>query len=249
MQVSIIKDFSKISQPLYHLLAKDVPFNFDENCLKAFNNLKEKLITAPVVVAPNWSFPFEIMCDASDRAVGAVLGQRVDKLLRVIYYASLTLNDAQVNYTTTEKELLAVVFSLDKFRSYIIGSKVIVHTDHAALRYLLKKPQAKPRLIRWILLLQEFDLEIKDRKGCENVVADHLSRLTLTDDILENQKQDNIPDSLPDENLFEVNVIPWFADIVNYLACGILSMWNSEAEHDFSRKKKIFASKQILFLG
>jgi ribonuclease HI len=107
------------------------------------------------------------MCDASDYAMGAVLGQRTEKRLHAIYYASRTLNDAQVNYTTTEKELLAIIFALEKFRSYLIGSKVIVHTDHAALRYLMTKKDAKPRLIRWMLLLQEFDLEIQDKPGRE----------------------------------------------------------------------------------
>jgi hypothetical protein len=100
----------------------------------------------------------------SDYAVGAVLGQRIDKLPHVIYYASQTLNDAQLNYSTTKKELLAVVFDLDKFRSYLLGSKVIIYSDHAALKYLFSKKDAKSRLIRWILLLQEFDIEIGTRR-------------------------------------------------------------------------------------
>ncbi|XP_075112050.1 uncharacterized protein LOC142182057 [Nicotiana tabacum] len=160
-----------------------------DDCRKAFEILKEHLTNAPIVVSPDWSQPFELMCDASDLAVGAILGQKKDKIFGPIYYASRTLNEAQKNYATTEKELLAVVFAFDKFRSYLIGTKVTVFTDHAALKYLLAKKDAKPRLLRWILLLQEFDLEIKDRKGSENQVAGHFSRLensaTETTDIKE----------------------------------------------------------------
>ncbi|MDF3587763.1 Ty3/Gypsy family RNase HI domain-containing protein, partial [Enterobacter hormaechei] len=162
-----IKDFSKISRPLCRLLTKDAPFVFDESCQKAFEKLRSLLSTAPILRAPDWTLPFEIMCDASDYAVGAVLGQRVDKIPHVIYYASKTLSDAQLNYTTTEKELLAVVYALDKFRSYLLGSKVIIFSDHTAVRYLIAKKETKPRLIRWILLLQEFDFEIRDKKGSE----------------------------------------------------------------------------------
>ncbi|KAM2224152.1 hypothetical protein ACFXTI_018049 [Malus domestica] len=143
-----IKDSSKISRSLCNLLAKDAPFNFDEACLEAFNKLKSLLTSAPIIAAPDWGLPFELMCDASDYAVGAVLGQRKDKLPHVIYYASRTLNDAQLNYATTEKELLAVVFALEKFLSYLVGAKIIVYMDHAALKYLLSKKDAKPRLIR-----------------------------------------------------------------------------------------------------
>jgi hypothetical protein len=120
---------------------------------KAFTKLIGKLTSAPIMQAPNWSLPFELMCDASDYAIGAVLGQRKDKKPHVIYYASRTLNSAQMNYTTTEKELLAIVFALNKFRSYLIGSPVVCFTDHAALKYLFTKKDAKARLIKWILLL------------------------------------------------------------------------------------------------
>ncbi|CAN6554974.1 unnamed protein product [Malus baccata var. baccata] len=119
----LIKDFSKISRPLCNLLAKDAQFAFDDSCLEAFNKLKTLLTSAPIIAAPDWNLPFELMCDASNYAVGAVLGQRKDKIPQVIYYANRTLNDAQLNYATTEKELLVVVFALEKFRSYLIGAK------------------------------------------------------------------------------------------------------------------------------
>ena len=121
-----IKDFSVISKPLSNLLTKDNIFEWTEHCEEAFVKLKNLLTSAPVIQPPDWSLPFEIMCDASDYAVGAVLGQRKDKKLYAIYYASKTLNSAQMNYTTTEKELLAVVFACDKFRSYLVGSPVVV---------------------------------------------------------------------------------------------------------------------------
>ena len=142
--------------------------------------LKQSLVEAPILQSPNWDLPFEIMCDASDFAVDAVLGQRIDKKPTVICYTSKTLADTQLNYTTTEKEFLAVVFALEKFRPYVLGSKIIVYTDHATLKYSMSKKEAKPRLIRCVLLLQEFDLEIKDKKRSENSVVDHLSRLHIT---------------------------------------------------------------------
>nr|GEV80398.1 reverse transcriptase domain-containing protein [Tanacetum cinerariifolium] len=117
------------------------------------------------------------MCDASDFAIGAVLGQRHEKHFKPIHYASKTMTDAESNYTTTEKEMLAVVYAFEKFRSYLIMNKSIVHTDHSALKYLFAKKDAKARLLRWVLLLQEFDFKVLDTKGAENLTADHLSRL------------------------------------------------------------------------
>ncbi|XP_024014009.1 uncharacterized protein LOC112088089, partial [Eutrema salsugineum] len=225
-----IKDFSRIARPLTRLLCKEVDFIFDAECEEAFKLIKEALVSAPIVQAPDWSLPFEVMTDASDFAVGAVLGQKKDKKLHVIYYASRTLDSAQEKYATTEKEMLAIVFAFDKFRSYLVGSKVIVYTDHAALRYLMTKKDAKPRLLRWVLLLQEFDMEVLDKKGIENGAADHLSRLRIEEKV-------PIDDALPEESLMSIQErrMPWFADIVNYLACGV-----EPPELDAYKRKKFF---------
>ena len=129
-----IQDFSKVSKPLSNLLMQGVSFEFDDPFMNAFKLLKKKLISAPIVVALDWNLPFELMCDASDFVVGAFLGQRKEKIFYAIYYANQTLNDAQLNYATTEKELLAIVFAFEKFRLYLIGNKTIVFTDHFGIK-------------------------------------------------------------------------------------------------------------------
>ena len=129
------------------------------------------------------------------------------------------------------------MFVLEKFRSYFIGCKIIIFTDHAALKYLLTKKDAKARLIRWVLLLQEFDLEFKDKKGTENVVADHVSCLhfdTITEPLILNE-------SFPDEQLMNVEVLPWYADIVNYLVTGKLpEHWTKQDKAKFFAEIKNF---------
>jgi hypothetical protein len=126
------------------------------------------------------------------------------------------LTGPQLNYATTEKELLVVVYAIDKFRSYLVGAKVIVYTDHAAFKYFLTKKDPKPRLIRWILLLQEFDLEIKYKKGVENYVADHLSRMYF-----EKPQELPINEAMRDDMLYRiVRSYPWYADIVKFMVAG-----------------------------
>nr|GEZ24734.1 DNA-directed DNA polymerase [Tanacetum cinerariifolium] len=172
-----IKDFSKIARPMTRLLEKDTSFLFSKECVEAFQTLKRKLTEAPTLIAPDWDMPFELMCDANDFAIGAVLGQCQENRFRPIHYASKTMTEAESNYTTKKKEMLAVVYALMKFWSYLIMNKSIMYTDHSALKYLFSKKDSKARLLRWVLLLQEFTFKVIDTKGAENLAADHLSRL------------------------------------------------------------------------
>ncbi|GJS60920.1 reverse transcriptase domain-containing protein [Tanacetum coccineum] len=205
-----IQDFSKIARPMTHLLEKETPFIFSKECIEAFETLKMKLTQAPILVAPDWDLPFEIMCDASDFAVGAVLGQRKTKHFQPIHYASKTMTEAQAHYTTTEKELLAV--------------------------------DAKPRLLRWILLLQEFDVEIRDKKGAENLAADHLSRLENPHQSELEKKE--ITETFPLETLGMVTFrgddnAPWFADFANYHAGNfVIKGMSSQQKRKFFKDGK-----------
>ncbi|GKB42974.1 reverse transcriptase domain-containing protein [Tanacetum coccineum] len=247
-----IKDFSKISRPMTHLLEKNTPFIFSEDCILAFQTLKKKLTEAPILIAPNWDQPFEIMCDASDYAIGAVLGQRIEKHFRPIHYASKTMTEAESNYTTTEKEMLAVVYAFEKFRSYLIMNKSVVYTDHSALKYLFNKKDAKARLLRWVLLLQEFDFKVIDTKGAENYAADHLSRLENPYENVFDPKE--ITETFPLETL---NVVtshddqntPWFADIANYHAGNFLikGMTSQQKRKFFKDIKHYFWDDPYLF--
>ncbi|GJW81794.1 reverse transcriptase domain-containing protein [Tanacetum coccineum] len=247
-----IQDFSKIARPMTHLLEKETPFIFSKECIEAFETLKMKLTQAPILVAPDWDLPFEIMCDASDFAVGAVLGQRKTKHFQPIHYASKTMTEAQAHYTTTEKELLAVVYAFEKFRPYLVLSKSIVYTDHSALKYLLAKQDAKPRLLRWILLLQEFDVVIRDKKGAENLAADHLSRLENPHQSELEKKE--ITETFPLETLGMVTFrgddnAPWFADFANYHAGNfvIKGMSSQQKRKFFKDVKHYFWDDPFLF--
>ncbi|GJQ91123.1 reverse transcriptase domain-containing protein [Tanacetum coccineum] len=190
-----IQDFSKIARPMTHLLEKETPFVFSKDCIDAFQTLKKKLTEASILVVPDWNLPFELICDASDFAI-----------------------EAQIHYTTKEKEMLAVVYDFEKFQPYLVLSKSIVYTDHSTLKYLMNKQDAKPRLLRWVLFLQEFDITIHDKKGSENLTADHLSRLENPHkDVLENK---DINEHFPLETLGVISngSTPWFADYANYHA-------------------------------
>nr|GEU80874.1 reverse transcriptase domain-containing protein [Tanacetum cinerariifolium] len=186
--------------------------------IRSFLRHAEKLTEAPILIAPNWDQPFELMYDASDFAIGAVLGQRIKKHFRPIHNASKTMPEAESNYTTTEKEMLAVIYAFEKLRSYLIMNKSIVYTDHSALKYLFAKKDAKARLLQWILLLQEFDFIVIDTKGAENYATDHLSRLENPYENVVDPKEIN--EFFPLETISKLahhdQSTPWFSDFANY---------------------------------
>ncbi|GKE67758.1 reverse transcriptase domain-containing protein [Tanacetum coccineum] len=180
-----------------HLPVKDALFNFSEECIQAFDTLKRELTQAPIMIKPDWLLPFKIMCDASNYAVEAVLGQRIDKHFKPIHYASKTMNEAQENYTTTEKELLAVVFAFDKFRQYLV---------------------------------------IRDKKGAENLAADHLSRLKNAD--LGKLTRAEIRYLFPEERLMEIsdkNDEQWMSPsyLNNVLTESYKDAWPEKRQYKF----------------
>nr|GEV57346.1 reverse transcriptase domain-containing protein [Tanacetum cinerariifolium] len=206
---------------------------------QSLSNTQKKLTEAPILTTPDWDMPFELMCDASDFAIGAVLeqhqekhcrpihyasvvlGQHHEKHFRPIHYASKTMTEAESHYTTTEKEMLAVVYAFEKFWSYLIMNKSIVYMDHSTLKYLFAKKDSNVRLLRWILLLQEFKFKVIDTKGAENLAADHLSRLENSHQNVLNPNEIN--ETFPLETLSMVSFrgdssTPWFADFANYHA-------------------------------
>nr|GFB90983.1 reverse transcriptase domain-containing protein [Tanacetum cinerariifolium] len=232
-----------------HLLEKNSPFIFSNECIQAFRTLKEKLTESPILIAPNWDQPFELMCDASNYAVGAVLGQRVKKHFRPIHYASKTLNQAETNYTRTKKEMLTVVYAFEKFRSYLIMKKSIIYTDHSTLKYLFAKKEA--RLLRWILLLLEFDFKVIDTKGAKNYAADHLSCLENPYENVFDPKEIN--ETFPLESLNKVArqdpSTQWFADFVNYHAGNFIikGMTTQQKQKFFKDARHYFWDDPYLF--
>nr|GEY04200.1 DNA-directed DNA polymerase [Tanacetum cinerariifolium] len=203
-----------LQRPITHLLEKETPFLFSKDCIDSFETLKKKLTEAPILIFPDWNLPFELMYNA----------------------------EAQIHYTMTEKEMLAVVYAFEKFRPYLVLSKSIVYTDHSALKYLLSKQDVKPRLIRWVLLLQEFDIIIRDKKRTENLAADHLSRPENPHKDVFKNKDTN--ENFPLETLGKISSgsTPWFADFANFYAGNFIVKGISSQQ-----KKKFFKDVKHYF--
>ncbi|GJY81960.1 reverse transcriptase domain-containing protein [Tanacetum coccineum] len=217
-----IQDFSKISRPMTHLLEKNTPFIFSDDCIRAFQTLKDRLTEAPILIAPNWDLPFELMCDASDFAIGAVLGQRHEKHFRPIHYASKTLIEAQTNYTTTEKELLAIVYAFEKFRSYLIMNKsiefdfkVIATKEPRTSQSRSSVQIGKPRY--------ETSMFLSDN---ESFPLETLNMVTFRGD----------------------SRTPWFADFANYHAGGfIVKGMSTQQKNKFFKDVKHYFWVTLLF--
>nr|GEW05791.1 reverse transcriptase domain-containing protein [Tanacetum cinerariifolium] len=209
-----------------------------KECVEAFKKLKRKLTEASILISPDWELPFEFMCDASDFAIGVVLGQCHEKHFRPIHYASKTMTEAESHYTMTKKEMLAMVYAFKKFRSYLILNKSIVYIDHFALKYLFSKKVSKVRLLWWVLLLQEFKFKVINTKGAENLAVDHLSRLENPHQNVLDPKEIN--ETFPLETLNMVSFCgdlstPWFFNFANYYARNFVVKGMSSQQ-----KKKFF---------
>jgi hypothetical protein len=165
--------------------------------------LKEKLSTTPILTFPNWSMDFHVHIDASNIALGVILVQPGEgNIDHPIYFSSQKLSQAKHNYTITEREGLAMVYALQKFRHYLLGGHFKFFTDHSSLKYLVNKPFLEGRICRWLFLFQEFSFEVVVKPGKLNVGPDHLSRLETR------ESGGPIDDQLPNVDLFHIDAIP-----------------------------------------
>ena len=189
-----------IAKPLYALITE---FNWTEQCEQSFNKLKECLTSAPILKSPDWNVIFHVHIDASNYALGAILAKPGEKYMDFpISYASKQLNSAEQNYTTTEQEGLGMIYAVKKFRHYLLANKFVFFTDHQALLYLVNKPCSTGRIVRWFIILLEFDFTVVVKKGTTHQRADHLSRLMNGDAPV------GVEDDLPDAYLFNIEIIP-----------------------------------------
>jgi hypothetical protein len=237
-----IYKYATIAIPLTELTKKtSEPPVWTSACTQAFEQLKRKLTTAPILIPPNWDKDFEVYVDASNVAIGSILSQKDEKGHdRPIYYASRQLVPAEKNYTVTEREALGMIYSVQKFRHYLLGYKFTFHVDHDVLKYMINKPLLSGHIARWVLLLQEFNFTIQVRPGKRHANADHLSRLS------EELGHEPIDDNLPDANLFQVDIISKeYADILHYLSTNQFPLDYNEKQ----KRRLMYRSSPYTIIG
>ncbi|MCO5570660.1 hypothetical protein L7F22_024387 [Adiantum nelumboides] len=207
--------YAIIAKPLYALITK---FEWTDECEKAFQILKQRLISAPILKAPNWDKIFHGHVDASAFAIGCILAQPGEKSMDFpISYSSRQLNSAEKNYTTTEREGLGMIYAVKKFRHYLLSNRFVFFVDHQALLYLVNKPCSTDRIVRWFIILLEFDFTVVVKKGTTHQRADHLSRL------MHGEAPTGIDDDLPDAYLFNIDMVPrWSEEVIPLLTIGSL---------------------------
>ena len=205
--------YAIITKPLYALL---IVFEWTHECEEAFEKLKKALITAPILKPLDWNKVFHVHIDASTYAIGCILAQPHEHNMDFpVSYASKQLSDAKKNYTTMEREGLAIVYNVKKFRHYLLANHFIFFSDHHALLYLVNKPCAIGRIVRWFVILLEFDFSVAIRPGSTHQRADHLSR------IMSGEAPMGVKDNLPDSTLFLVETAPrWAESIIEVLTSG-----------------------------
>lgn len=187
-----IANYAHTARPLHDLCKKQVEFVWSTNCQRAFESMKEKLVSAELLLFPDFNETFILTCDASDTAIGAVLSQGPIPQDRPIQFFSRTLTDAQTRYPTIEKELLSIVAAVEHFRHYLYGRKFVIYTDHKPLLYVMNNRKPNSRLFRWKLALLEYDFVIVHKAGAQNVVADALSRITIEELITLNDEDKKV---------------------------------------------------------
>jgi hypothetical protein len=206
-----IKGYAQITAPMERLLKKDCQFGWTDECHQSFDTLKQNMVTEPILVFPNWSKAFHVHVDAYSIALGEVLEQTGEGDIDYpLAFSSRNLSTAEINYTTTEREGLAMVYALHKFRHYLLGGHFKMFIDHSVLKYLVNKPMLGGRICRWLLMFQEYDFEIIVKPGRMNKRPDHLSRLE------HGEEPTSLEDTLPDAHLLTIRKIDdHFAEIHN----------------------------------
>ncbi|XP_029732414.2 uncharacterized protein LOC109415089 [Aedes albopictus] len=230
-----IAEFSRIAAPLTELTKTKAKFRWTAKAEEAALNLKAALVSAPVLIMPDYNKPFSVACDASDIAIGAVLTQEVDGEEHPVSYFSQKLSSSERKYSVTERECLAVIRAVEKFRGYIEGVKFVVYCDHAALSYLLSLKNPTALMSRWILRLNAFDLEIKYRKGSVNVVPDALSRIVATTSFTTEETEDSWYEALEHKLRTQAEDFPDFRLVENHIYKNCLCTEGGETTHKWKR--------------